>query len=117
MSYSNLSVLNNHEAAKVAARRGTPYVPWNKAEVLSAGFLDRLPKLGLKTPVGWQRVDSWTVDLDHLKTTVGQLGLLYDIEDVLSTAKVTLGFAFVDDLCVVYKPLPQAHETLKSDRK
>jgi len=42
--------------------------------------------------------------------------LLYDIDDVLSTAKVTLGFAFVDDLIAVYKPLPEAHEGRRSER-
>ena len=113
MSYSNLAVLNNNEAAKIAVRKGTPYVPWNKQELFSSGFLARLPKLGLKTPEGWQRVDSWTVE--ETETTAGQLGLLYDIEDVLTTAKVTLGFAFVGDLCVVYKPLPQAHAPGKAE--
>ena len=114
MSYSNLAALNNNAAAKRAAFKKTPYVPWNKQEVLSAGFLDRLPILGPKTPRGWHRVGSWTVTADDLAGPCPSL--LYDIDDVLSTAKVTLGFAFVDDLIAVYKPLPEAHEGRRSER-
>lgn len=108
VNMSILAKINNAEAAKRAARNGTPYVPWNRAEVLEPSFLDRLPRLGLVTPKGWKRLDSWTVS--DYKAAINA-----DIDDVLTHAKVTLGFAFVDDLCVVYTPLDEAHEPLKAE--
>jgi hypothetical protein len=107
-----LATINNNAAAKRAAFKKTPYVPWNRAEVLEKGFLDRLPRLtSHKTPNGWERVDSWTISQDY------HAGTLADIDAVLSTAKVTLGFAFIDDLIAVYKPLPEAHEPDKSETR
>ena len=105
MSYSNLAALNNNAAAKRAAFKKTPYVPWNADEIIEPGFLRRIPFLpGNYQPKGWTKVR-------EIRPT-DYFNLLDQAHDAL-VAGETVGYTKIEH--GVYKPLPEAHEPGRSE--
>lgn len=97
-----LATKNNNEAAKRAARNGTPYVPWDVAETTEPGILLRIPALDA-APRGWQQLSP----------------VVLHLLDVCE--EDTYGFAFLPadrnrGTVTVFRPLPEAHEPRSADR-
>jgi hypothetical protein len=105
MSYSNLAALNNNAAAKRAALKKTPYVPWNAEETLEPDFLSRIPNIGNAEPKGWKLHGDYPL-----------IVALEVIERFIGVSDATWGFAEkIGGRLAVYRPLPEAHEPDKSE--
>jgi hypothetical protein len=107
-----LATKNNNEAARLAAIRGTPYVPWNAAETRELDFPKRIPYIGKDEPKGWQRLTTDRCLHSTVETTVTKW--------INANPTGTLGFAIVwlPDGWValgIFKPLPEAHEPRKAE--
>lgn len=99
---SVLAQINNAEAAKRAARNGTPYVPWNEDEVREERFGLRVPSLTSLTVKGWKLVG-------HL-SIIRTLNLRQAIIDKLASHNGALGLAKLPGYDLgFFEPLPEAH--------
>lgn len=108
-----LKKINNEAAAKTARTKKTPYVPWNKAETLEAGFLDRLPRI-TDEPKGWSLI-----------ATEGAFDKILSIRNWLDLAShETVGFAYIQNpihpelsSLAIYRPTTAAYALGSADRK
>jgi len=104
-----LATKNNNEAAKVAAFRKTPYVPWDADEVRETRFGLRVPSIRLDSIKGWRLVDALSI--------INTLNLRQAIIDKIEASGAPLGLAKLEDFRLgFFEPLPEAHEPRKAAR-